>query len=679
MGRRASSGRIRCRQTVVVSSPIHATSANLVLALLFCFFVLQNRHNCDAFVGSASLSVSTSRQKGRQRYRHAGVSLAPLLLRGQGTSRGKVSTTALNLVFHRLSDDCIAALNVAQEQASLMQQEEITNPIMLLGIIDSPQRAKSTLDKFGITWQAVRQVLNNLIVSSTMSTPRLSDFTNAKSELPYSKELQATLNEAGKLSNLMGSATINSEHILLALFEYKEVNGQPQASGRGDTCEAMEIVEHIDATLDGEEICQSLLRTLLDERVEGNLKAKELAQATDSETKPASILLEFGIDLTQRAREGKLDLVHERDEEIWNCLRILVRRRKKNACLIGEPGVGKSAIVEGIAQVLVSDECPPLLKGHRIVALELGTLIAGTKYRGEFEERIRAIIKEVTDEGAIPTILFLDEIHTLVGSGSTDSGGMNAAGLLKPALARGELQILGATTISEFQKYIAKDAALERRLQSVLVKEPTVDQTINILQALQPSYERHHGVKFMWESIVAAVKLSDRYIGDRFLPDKAIDILDEAGALCHLRKSSGGTHIVDAQMVANIVSEWSNIPVGKLSDDDMDRLQGLEEEISSRVKGQERAVKTVVKAVRRARSGMRNPRRPIASLLMCGVTGTGKTELCKTLADTYFGSEKDMIRIDMSEYMEKHSVSRLTGPPPGYEGYVSISFNHFLH
>ena len=533
------------------------------------------------------------------------------------------------------------------------------------------------MEKYGITWQAVRQVLNNLIVSNTVSTPRLSDFSTAKSELPYGKEFQATLNEAGKLAQLMGSATINSEHVLLALFEYKEVNGQPHASGRGDSCEAMEIVEHIDATLDGEEICQSLLRTLLEERVEGNLKAKELARAgaKDDEKKHASILVEFGIDLTQRARDGKLDLVHERDEEIWNCLRILVRRRKKNACLIGEPGVGKSAIVEGIAQVLVSDECPPLLKGYRIVALELGGLIAGTKYRGEFEERLRGIIKEVTDEGAVPTILFLDEIHTLVGSGSTDGGGMNAAGLLKPALARGELHILGATTISEFQKYIAKDAALERRLQPVLVKEPTVEQTINILQALQPSYERHHGVKFMWESIVAAAKLSDRYIGDRFLPDKAIDILDEAGALCHLRKSSGGTHIVDAQMVAHIVSEWSNIPVGKLSDDDMDRLQGLEEEIASRVKGQERAVKTVVKAVRRARSGMRNPRRPIASLLMCGVTGTGKTELCKTLADTYFGSEKDMIRIDMSEYMEKHSVSRLTGPPPGYEGYVSASFN----
>jgi ATP-dependent Clp protease ATP-binding subunit ClpC len=524
----------------------------------------------------------------------------------------------------------------------------------------------------------VRQVLANLIVpanTASSTTPRLADFGFAKVELPLSKELQITLNEAGKLAKLMGSATINSEHVFLALFEYKEVNGQPQASGRGDSCEAMEIVEHIDATLDGEQICHSLLRTLLEERVASNIQTKkELAQANDNESadkKNTPKLLEYGIDLTQRARDGKLDVVYERDEEIWSCLRILVRRRKKNACLIGEPGVGKSAIVEGIAQVLVSEECPPLLKGYRIVSLELGGLISGTKYRGEFEERLRAIIKEVTDPNTPPTILFLDEIHTLVGSGSTDSGGMDAAGLLKPALARGELQILGATTISEYQKYIAKDAALERRLQPVLVKEPTVDQTINILQALQPSYEKHHGVKFMWESIVAAVKLSDRYIGDRFLPDKAIDILDEAGALCHLKKSTGGNHIVDEQMVANIVSEWSNIPVGKLSADDMDRLQGLEEEITSRVKGQERAVKTVVKAVRRARSGMRNPRRPIASLLLCGVTGTGKTELCKTLADTYFGSEKDMIRIDMSEYMEKHSVSRLTGPPPGYDGYVS--------
>lgn len=534
------------------------------------------------------------------------------------------AATCRNLVFHRLSDECMTALNTAQEQASLLQQVEVNNSCMLLGIVDSPQGAKSTLDAYRITWQNVRQVLNNLIVPSTASTPRLSDFGPINEELPYSKELQATLNAAGKLSTLMGSKTINSEHVFLALFEYKEVNGHPQAGTRGDSCEAMEIVEHIDAQLDGEIICQSLLRTLLIDRVDENLKAKELAEADDNEIKSTPKLLEYGIDLTQRAREGKLDVVYERDEEIWNCLRILVRRRKSNACLIGEPGVGKSAIVEGIAQVLVSDECPSLLKGYRLVALELGGLIAGTKYRGEFEDRLRAIIKEITDERTPPTILFLDEIHTLVGSGSTDSGGMDAASLLKPALARGELQVLGATTISEYQQHIAKDAALERRLQPVVVKEPTVEQSINILKALQPSYEEHHGVTFTLESLEAAVKLSDRYIGDRFLPDKAIDVLDEAGALCHLRKSANEIPIVDEQMVTSIISEWSNVPVGKLGADEMDRLQGLEEEITGRVKGQERAVRTVVKAVRRARSGIRNPQRPIASMLFAGPTGTGE-------------------------------------------------------
>ena len=602
-------------------------------------------------------------------------------------SVSSTSGTQLNLMFHRLSDDCMSALRTAQEQASLLHQSEVNNACLLLGIVDSPEHAKITLETFGITWPQVRSVLTHLIVPSSASTPRLSDFaTNVALDLPYSHGFQKTLNEAGHLARLMGSQTIHSEHVLLALLEYKEVNGQPQASGRGDGCEAMEIIEHIDATLDGETICQSLLTSLLESRTQRtqssfddrsthskDIQAKNNdMDETKVETSKSSKLLEYGIDLTQRAREGKLDIVQERDEEIWNCIRILVRRRKKNACLIGEPGVGKTAIVEGIAQVLVSEDCPPLLKGYRIIALELASLISGTKYRGEFEERWRGILQELTHDGAPSTILFLDEMHTIMGSGSTDGGGMDAAGLLKPALARGELQILGATTISEYQKYIAKDTALERRLQPVLVKEPTVDQAINMLRGLQLSFEKHHGVKFMWESIVAAVTLSDRYIGNRFLPDKAIDVLDEAGALCHLRKTTSGSHIVDEDLVASIVSEWSNIPVGKLGANDMDKLQGLEDEISRIVIGQERAVKAVVKAVRRARSGMRNPRRPIASLLLCGITGTGKTELCKALADTYFGSQRDMIRIDMSEYMEKHTVSRLTGPPPGYEGYVSF-------
>jgi ATP-dependent Clp protease ATP-binding subunit ClpC len=309
--------------------------------------------------------------------------------------------------------------------------------------------------------------------------------------------------------------------------------------------------------------------------------------------------------------------------------------------------------------------CPARLKGHRLFSLELSNLVAGTKYRGEFEERLQSIIKEVTDPKAPPTILFIDEIHNLVGAGAAE-GGMDAANLLKPALARGELQLIGATTIMEYRKYIEKDAALERRLQPVMVKEPSVVQTIDILQAVQSNYEKHHGVTYTSAALNAAATLSDRYMTDRFLPDKALDLLDEAGAIAHLEEPDEDvTPEVTEHTVAMVISEWSGIPMGKLETQEMDRLQALEGEMGRRVKGQGRAIRGVARAVRRARSGLRDPRRPVASFLFCGPTGTGKTELCKTLAETYYGSEKDMIRIDMSEYMEKHSVSRLTGPPPG--------------
>lgn len=400
--------------------------------------------------------------------------------------------------------------------------------------------------------------------------------------------------------------------------------------------------------------------------------------------------------------------------------------------------MGKTAIAEGIAQILaaprmlqkadeiferdedgefidperverlkvLASQCPARLKGHRIVTLELANLVAGTKYRGEFEERLQAIIEEVTDENSPPTILFIDEIHTLVGAGSAE-GGIDAANILKPALSRGKLQVIGATTISEYRKYIEKDMALERRLQPLLVKEPTIEQTVGILQAIAPKYESYHGVKFTLESLQAAAKLSERYISDRFLPDKAIDLLDEAGALTHMEYSfdsldgfeEGMEPKVTEDTMTLVLSEITNVPVGKLKMDESDRLVKMESELEKRVKGQSRAVRAVSRAVRRARSGLRDTTRPIASFMFCGPTGmsdqfilksfneidylmcfvicflfilgVGKTELCKTLAETYFGNEKDMIRIDMSEYMEKHTVSRLIGSPPGFIGYVS--------
>jgi ATP-dependent Clp protease ATP-binding subunit ClpC len=335
-----------------------------------------------------------------------------------------------------------------------------------------------------------------------------------------------------------------------------------------------------------------------------------------------------------------------------------------------------------LAQIIADDsKCPPRLQGYRIISLELSNLVAGTKYRGEFEERLQAVIQEVTNDKAPPTILFIDEIHNLVGAGSAE-GGMDAANMLKPALARGQLQVIGATTIAEYRKYIEKDAALERRLQPLLVKEPTMEQTLSILQAIAPRYELHHGVNYSMESLNAAVKMSERYITDRFLPDKAIDLLDEAGALVHMKSVTNTNDDEDSETpqvtehdVASVLSEWASIPLGKLESGEMDRLRRLEDDLTARVVGQGRAVRAVARAVRRARSGLRDQRRPIASFLFCGPTGTGKTELCKTLAETYFGSEKDMIRIDFSEYMEKHSVSRLTGPPPGYIGYVRINLN----
>jgi ATP-dependent Clp protease ATP-binding subunit ClpC len=457
------------------------------------------------------------------------------------------------------------------------------------------------------------------------------------------------------------------------------------------------------------QVCESLLSNLQEQNNKRTGKkgsGPELVTGVGSDTTRTPTLAEVGTDLTQLAKDGLLDPVFGRDAEIRACLRTLLRRRKNNVVLLGEPGTGKTAIAEGVAQLLVSDECPRKLKLHRLVSLELASLVAGTKYRGEFEERLKSVLDEVLDPKAPPTILFVDEIHNLVGAGAAE-GGMDAANLLKPALARGEMQLIGATTIAEYRKYIEKDGALERRLQPVMVRETSVDQTVGILKALQSNYEQHHGVSYTSAALYAAAALSERYISDRFLPDKAIDLVDEAGATAHLESGEGpeARPVVDEHVVAQVVAEMTGIPVGKLESTEMDRLQSLESELEARVKGQRRAVHAVARAIRRARSGLRDPKRPVASFLLwyvrrnlccadrrvvfianlsdaltplpclsvpvplnSGGTGTGKTELCKTLAETYYGSEKDMIRIDMSEYMDKHTVSRLVGSPPGFIG-----------
>ncbi|MEV6076568.1 ATP-dependent Clp protease ATP-binding subunit [Streptomyces sp. NPDC052069] len=442
--------------------------------------------------------------------------------------------------------------------------------------------------------------------------------------------------------------------------------------------------------------------------------------AGNQHEQPATTLDEFGRDLTEEAKAGRLDPVVGRAEEIEQTVEILSRRSKNNPVLIGEPGVGKTAIVEGLAQRIVADEVPDTLKGKRVVSLDLSGMVAGAQYRGQFEERLKKVIEDV-QAAAGDIILFIDELHTVVGAGATGEGSMDAGNMLKPALARGELHVVGATTIDEYRRHIEKDAALERRFQPVLIPEPTVEETVQILEGLRDVYEAHHQVRFADGALTAAAELSDRYISDRFLPDKAIDVMDQAGARVRLRSAVRSTEVVSREDalaklrrekdqavdgeeferaselkrriaeaegelagveerregvvsvtafdIADVVSRRTGIPVSQLTADEKERLLKLEEEMHARVVGQDEAVTAVSEAVRRSRAGMGDPNRPVGSFLFLGPTGVGKTELAKTLAGLLFGDEDRMIRFDMSEFQEKHTVARLVGAPPGYVGY----------
>ncbi|MET9014139.1 ATP-dependent Clp protease ATP-binding subunit [Streptomyces olivaceoviridis] len=445
------------------------------------------------------------------------------------------------------------------------------------------------------------------------------------------------------------------------------------------------------------------------------------AEAAPAERKkPATTLDEYGRDLTEEAKAGRLDPVVGRAEEIEQTVEILSRRSKNNPVLIGEPGVGKTAIVEGLAQRIVAGEVPDVLKDKRVVSLDLSGMVAGAQYRGQFEERLKKVIEDVQAASG-NVILFIDELHTVVGAGATGEGSMDAGNMLKPALARGELHVVGATTIDEYRKHVEKDAALERRFQPVMVREPTVEETVQILEGLRDSYEAHHQVRFDDEALVAAAELSDRYISDRFLPDKAIDVMDQAGARVRLRSAGRSTEVVSredriaklrreleqavsaedfetaselkrniaeaegelagieerregvvsvtASDIADVVSRRTGIPVSQLTAGEKEKLLRLEEEMHARIVGQDEAVTAVSQAVRRNRAGMGDPRRPVGSFLFLGPTGVGKTELAKTLAALLFGEEDRMIRFDMSEFQEKHTVARLVGAPPGYVGY----------
>ena len=375
------------------------------------------------------------------------------------------------------------------------------------------------------------------------------------------------------------------------------------------------------------------------------------------------MLDQYSRDLTELAAAGRIDPVVGRGNEIRRAIQILSRRSKNNPVLVGEPGVGKTAVAEGLALCVSRGQAPAELRDKRIVSLDIPALLAGTKYRGDFEERVKSVLRDVKRAGDV--ILFIDELHTIIGAGSAE-GAIDAANILKPALGRGEVQIIGATTPEEYRRHIEKDAALERRFQPIKVTEPGREQTMEMLQSLRPALEKHHGVSMDDAALVAAYELSVRYINDRFLPDKAIDLLDEAAAAVHVE---GGRSQVTAADVAQVVSLWTEIPLSSLDESESQRLQGLEEQLKQRIIGQDEAVNAVARAIRRSRVGLKDPRRPVGNFLFLGPTGVGKTELCRALAATVYGDENAMIRLDMSEYMEKHSVSRLIGSPPGYVGY----------
>ena len=635
----------------------------------------------------------------------------------------------------RLSNECVAAIQLAHDIGHEIGLTELLPEALWAGVVARPERAGTTLQRFQI-WQdearfsAIKTLKSKQQAGlNTNTNPTKQQQQQKEAALPFSNSSKALLNRACQIADRMESTVVRSEHLLLALAGYNDGN-KIQSS---PIVEVLGNMKSISKGFSVFEFCQELVHALPNTPLDNNDNNTTIVQQETvviGRSTPANTntLKEVGVDMTQLALDGKLDPVFGRDAEIRMALRTLGRRRKNNPCLIGEPGVGKSAVAEAIAQVLANGireleelekkaqqlpaaaaaakvlnpimnqnnpststrkekdknnknepddtqdvdykqllpRCPTSLLGYRLINIDLASLVAGTSNRGDFEKKVKSLIEEASNNNVI---LFIDEVHLLLGlGGSSDGGAMNAANLLKPALARGELRVLGATTTPEYRKYIEKDGALERRFQPLEVKEPTWDETVEILSAIMPKYEEYHGVEYTSNALVAAAKLSDRYISDRMLPDKAIDLLDTCGSMIKMAEE-GETFFVTEDAVSQVISEMTGIPIGKLDTGEKTRLTNLEQELEERIKGQQIAVRAVAKSIRRARSGMRDGKRPVASLLFCGPTGVGKTELCKALAETYYGQEKDMIRIDMSEYMDKFSTSRLIGAPPGYVGY----------
>jgi len=607
-------------------------------------------------------------------------------------------------LFERFTDRARRVVVLAQEEARLLNHNYIGTEHILLGLIHEGEGvAAKALESLGISLEAVRSQVEEIIGQGGSSPSGHIPFT------PRAKKvLELSLREALQL----GHNYIGTEHILLGLIR----------EGEGV---AAQVLVKLGADLS--RVRQQVIQLLSGYSGPGGSQEKPGAPASGGsgeQTPSGSLVLDqFGRNLTQQAREKKLDPVIGRHREIERVMQVLSRRTKNNPVLVGDPGVGKTAIVEGLAQKIVSNDVPETLRGKQLYTLDLGALVAGSRYRGDFEERLKKVLKEIRTRGDI--ILFIDELHTLVGAGAAE-GAIDAASILKPMLARGELQTIGATTLDEYRKHLEKDAALERRFQKITVDEPTVAHTIEILKGLRDRYEAHHRVTITDQALVAAANLADRYISDRHLPDKAIDLIDEAGSRLRIKRmetppdykelensiaqvqqqkkeaveaqrfeeagklrdrekelltekeskeaeiKASGVDLfdeVDEEAIAEVLSVWTGIPVYKLTEEETQKLLRMEDELHRRVIGQEQAIKSVSQAIRRTRAGLKDPKRPSGSFIFLGPSGVGKTELAKTLAEFLFGDEQSLIALDMSEYMEKHTVSRLVGSPPGYVGY----------
>lgn len=507
---------------------------------------------------------------------------------------------------------------------------------------------------------------------------------NTRENVRFSSRAKRCVETAADIADCTGSAVIGTEHVLAAILHERDSVAVAMLENLGvDTDDLSEVIDEAIGVKIGQPARRAPYREPADfgrfERAGAELRREELAREdvsvyapsdeTDGDGVP-SALSKLGSDLTEKAEQGKLDPVVGRDKEIARIVQILCRRTKNNPVLVGEAGVGKSAVVEGLAQAIVDGAVPDVLKGKRIFSLDIASVVAGTRYRGDFEERLKGALDAVKKAGNI--ILFIDEIHTMLGAGGGDKSGPDIANIMKPMLARGEISTIGATTLDEYSKYFEKDPALERRFQPVRVEQPTPDDALNILRGLKGKYEDYHGVVITDEALSAAVTLSERYITDRHLPDKAIDLIDEAASKKRIENSAfsaGETPAVYAEDVADVVSEWTGVPVAKITESEGEKLGKLEDVLARRVIGQDEAVKAVAKAMKRARTGLSDPRRPIGSFLFTGPTGVGKTELAKALAEAVFGDEKLLVRVDMSEYMEKSNVARLIGSAPGLVGY----------